>query len=495
MQAKLSEGDADFLIDLLEDVARFGTTENKYDYYDAATSRMYTLPLTYKHLIEFFIPYGDVSSRSNTEHVKVVGNVVTFSHRESRVNPATRQKEEVTIVTTFNLADAEGKSNLKKYLMSLRIDINKNRVQQRLGLATDQIGNNPFGAIANFFNSHKNIPYIRFGNSRITFGQEDFYDPNSKSSLGLSGIGWMIKNGMLRTNYGGVRNPRFSYTKAELVSETPVEDDQAITPENIMEPSVNSDDAAAEYEEQFNLDEYLDLGDGFYKIQREPASQVIDESSVRKHLRRILGKHFPVSVVNNIAEIFSDEDIPAGAVGLMKKAAIYLQYNAGRGSEYHEAFHVVSRLLLPKKWRDALYKRIRQYMKEEYGESYVRQLESKYPEKERAYEEYGADLCQDYFNRVEEIPFNIRNIFNYIRENAQALREIGDYRLAALFVSMRLRLFTLPYFRSIKRNNVVDSSFAKEHTFSAHGVQLPHIMNDAMYEALQKSLLYYIIRL
>ena len=82
-------------------------------------------------------------------------------------------------------------------------------------------------------------------------------------------------------------------------------------------------------------------------------------------MQRIFGKDIAVEVVENIYD--TNGKLIPGVVGRLYGDVIKICERAAEGTEFHEAFHRVSQLLLPKSMQKILYRGIKNAMRKKLG--------------------------------------------------------------------------------------------------------------------------------
>ena len=467
----ISSDDADLIIQLLGSP---GTPNYEVTLDNGDTVN---IPFSHANIINIFIPYGTYDNKFRTaEHVRADGRTIIFTYKPtSKTDPGVRQ---------FNLDSDADREALKKYLMSKRINIDTKLIGSRLGNATDSDPRHPFKGLATWFKRHPNIKTIRIGKSRLTFSREDFSNPTVKGdTLGLSGLAWMMKNGMIVTDFEGIGNPRFSFTDIELQNEKP--EKEAGDEEGIID--INEDLNIYEVDddgESISLDLFGDDldPDSMYHRQNKKASKTINKEKAIKRLRKMFGDKVSVQVVENIASFV--RNATANVVGAVVGDTIFLSESAEYGTEYHEAFHRVSRLLLPASLRKILYKGIKKTMIKKYGKQFAEQAT------EKQYEEFGANLCHRYFNNIDTVKFNIKEPLEFIRQHYEAFKKVGSFRMYLLFIAMQSGVFK--FFDSNEQAKLISEENLK---YQIRGVGFEHIFNDKMYDTMKRSILYYLVYL
>ena len=158
-----------------------------------------------------------------------------------------------------------------------------------------------------------------------------------------------------------------------------------------------------------------------FRIQRGPAKNKINTELAIKRIKRMLGKHFPVSITDGVIKVF--EQGKAWAVGACKKDAILLSTLAEAGTEYHETFHKVMELLLPVRLRNRLHKH------------YIKRYNNGIEMSEKETGERLADMFMDFINGLPTITFSngILEGFRLIGQWVRAWRSIDDFTLATMY--------------------------------------------------------------
>lgn len=421
---------------------------------DGTTSE---IPLTVEDLISMFLPIGQYDGKYNkASYVRFEQNTVIFS------TPAGERQFDPSTQASFNA--------MVDYIKSLRINVDQSIIDSRLGEATTN--SHPFGRMANWFNRHPNVNSIRIGTSRFAFDRTDFKNPNDpRDKKGLSGLGWMVKCGVFMSEYGGIHDPRFSFNNVSIVKpEDQTESETPIPAPKLEQPSTDEET----FDESNVIQDYGD--DYFNKTQHGKAKNPINKEKVIKRLQRIFGKDVAVEVVENIYDM-NGRLIP-GVVGRLYSDVIRICERAAEGTEFHEAFHRVSLLLLPKSMQKVLYRGIKNAMRKRLGKNVADNAT------DRQIEEFGANECERFF-MGQTVNLTLRHPFEFIRGHYQAYKNVGSLRLYALYMAMNNGLF-----RNMKTRN---TDIPAAYKFQAHGVGFDYVYDDRMYQTLIKSMLYYIM--
>lgn len=162
------------------------------------------------------------------------------------------------------------------------------------------------------------------------------------------------------------------------------------------------------------LDDIFDEdNDGVSFSLREASSQeeIGNLESAEKWLKSVL-PHIPVSIRNGLLRI---NDIKAW--GMVSKAGITLSNIMAKGTEYHEAFHIVSRYALTEEERSTLYKEA----------SYYTESSDKTINEEWLAERF-REFMTDRNSLMKRVGLSIRNFFRRISNFLRGIKEVEPYR-------------------------------------------------------------------
>ena len=476
----MTEGDIDLLIHMFE---TYQTSAYEADMGDGTFAN---LPLSHKDIIKLFFPIGKWNATYNTAmNVRMDQGRVIFSFAPTQENPTGTQTFDLS--SDSDVLDPSGsivggKPALRKFLAGTSPNINEDLLLSRLGHATSN--EHPFKKLASWFNNPRRagVNKIQLGSSRMTFTREDFSNPTVDGDTnGISGLAWMMKNGMLSSTYVGISNPRVSFTKIELIGQAQTIE-SAAPEQTTADASIvvgNPADMTIAAEDQISIDDILSGGDFEHK-QAFDTDNTITEESATAGIRRIFGNKVSVEVAENISKFV--RKCSAHCVGKAVGSTIYLATRAQAGSEYHEAFHTVSKYILPKKMRDYLMKGLKHVMERKFGKEFTEQATDK------NYEELGAELCRLYFNRTGKIRFDIKHVFDYIKQHYEAFKEVGSFRMYMLYMAMNSGLFK--YVGTIEESEE-DLNLLR---YQVRDKYFEHVYDDRMYDTLIRSILPYIMK-
>ena len=419
--------------------------------------------LTYKDLISMFIPYGKWRKDKPATRVMVSGAKVTFTFgQDNQQTPGMKEFD-------MNSNDPEfGLPGLVKYLKTQRFHISK----ELLYAETADKDNKVFRTIKTFFKDNKGEQKVRFGNTRMQFDKSDF------ENGGMSGLAWMMKHEMLMTDVDKFVDPRFSY------NDVSVESDPTVTAPVSTPAPVETNDSFDNIDyTEFIQDNTPEFYDNSLHIAID-GEEAVNKEEAELHIEQIFGKNVKKEVVDNYVRII--RDFPPGYAGRCFRDMIYVSTRAVKGTEYHEAFHRVYRLLLTEKQRNKLDKSILKIYEKKYGKEAAKIATRK------DLNEFAADKCQRYFVHHGNVEFSIRGIFDFIKDCYKAYKQIGSLRLYWLFMQMNRGKFVDK--ETLEENRDALSTIADDARgpLTIHGKSFKHVVSKRQYNTLLRSLYYYI---
>lgn len=438
--SNFEDSDIDFIIRVLQRVNRKETVLDE-------NGNSHTSPISYSDLLRMLVRFGEGAS--------ITGNAFQFHYL--RLGPEQNNFDYNTVVLSgvtnmpgehrFNLKNAEDVENLKKILKeNLSVYYNNESLFWRgTSRDIDNDPNNPFYKLEQFFKDNPGINEISYSD-HLTFNRKDV-DPDGDGSFkGVKGFVWMMNHGFFQSTYNGIKNPLISFECAELQTEpevkTEVKEEKLaqLTAQQQGEVSVINVDDDIYFDYGVDDNPYFS-GDGeLAKTQESVAEVPLDREQALKRLRQILPKDFPISFTSKIIQLTEHGHV---VVGKTLANGIIMSDAAENGVEFHEAFHAVVELLIPKHRREELYKH--------YREKYAKGEKLS----DRDVAEALADMYYDFRNGIEgtEFTWNLIKYFKRIRQFNKALKSLDDETMAKIF-----RETTKGKFRKIS----VDSSISKE---------------------------------
>ena len=185
---------------------------------------------------------------------------------------------------------------------------------------------------------------------------------------------------------------------------------KGLKPEEPVNPPANP---SADTESSLMDDIFNEDNDGSAFMLREVTSEeeVGDINAAEEWLKSVL-PHIPVSIRNGLLRINNIK-----AWGMVSNAGITLSNIMAKGTEYHEAFHIVSRYALTKEEKETLYREASHYTKSS---------------DERINEEWLAERFREYMidrdSLIKRVKLSIRNFFRRIANFLKGVKEVEPYR-------------------------------------------------------------------
>lgn len=531
----LSDGDVNFIMDVLKDPSLLGQAYNGL--HGATIGSISNLILPIITDAKYLSPQKKlfVDRASNT--------VYYISVKEWK-----DAKDGVGTLKGYNMSNENHVEELKQIIKGLSIEVNSDVMQSRFG--TDADSNLPLKAIREWFNDNPTEKTFTIrgslGNTSISFDRSDFQDhkaDNGDVYNGLSGAGWYLRTGILQTNAVGIGAPHVhinavtmdtkGYQKSvlnngavidnntELKPETKpdtkpesktdrdskkkppkpnptsggqksdsaldalsslldTQDDNQVTPANIDNQSADQQALDNEQIEDWEL----------FHIGRVTTGRTINKKKARRHAEHILGKEFvsddrAFGFIDGVIKQFDDG---SAVLGICRKDSIRLSSLAENGVEYHEAFHRIFELIIPEHLRDSIYEKVAA------DNDIDLQNDPDYTN-HRKVAELMADWYWDY--QVGQFHVDSYNIFAkaWNRMRDFALRFTNRYRndraVLKLFSDIRRGKYASRKANSSAIKRFV-TNFKNNLMYKQHGKDFKHIVGDEMYYHIVESAKFFV---
>lgn len=428
-----------------------------------------------------FLSDSDIQLIIDLSYKNPTDPVMVTKQNGTKSNLGITTKDLLDLILPYGVTIQQVQQMREQNMDALRQMLAEKRINVIEKIAAGRLSTNDsnpvFRAVARWFKSRDNISEGSLQlSSAIKFERSDF------NNDGLSGLAWMMKNGSILTNVDKLVNPRFSFNNAEIQrAESNVPQTTSTAP--IIEVTENDDAVVAEdaiWDDDFNLD---DFGvDNSTDVQN---GEELNKKIVEDNVRRILGDVVPVEVVDNYTRMILD--FPPGLAGRCFRDLIYVSTHATPGTEYHEAFHRVYRLLLPEKIRKHLDKAIRKAYAKSKGKIAAEHADR------NALNEFAANKCQRYFNMQENIKFDLKRPFEFIRQHYLAYKHIGSARLYFFYMAMSRGLFRNKQILAENENQLRNVKIA-DNKIEIHGREFSNLFNLRQYNTMLQSFAYYICK-
>ena len=531
----LSDGDVNFIMDVLKDPSLLGQPYNGLHGATIGSISNLILPI---------ITDAKYLSPQKKLFVDRASNTVYYI----TVKEWKDAKDGVGTLKGYNMSNESHVEELKQRIKDLSIEVNSDVMQSRFG--NDADSNLPLKAIREWFNDNPSEKTFTvrgsLGNTSISFDRSDFQDhkaDNGDVYNGLSGAGWYLRSGILQTNVVGIGAPHVHInavtmdtkgyqksvlnngavidnnteskpetkpdTKPEsktdrdskkkppkpsptsggqksdsaldaLSSLLDTQDDNQVTPANIDNQSADQQALDNEQIEDWEL----------FHIGRVVTGKTINKKKARRHAEHILGKEFvsddrTFGFVDGVIKQF---DNGSAVLGVCRKDSIRLSSLAENGVEYHEAFHRIFELIIPEHLRDSIYEKVAA------DNDIDLQNDPDYTN-HRKVAELMADWYWDY--QVGRFHVDSYNIFAkaWNRMRDFALRFTNRYRndraILKLFSDIRRGKYASRKANSSAIKRFV-TNFKNNLMYKQHGKDFKHIVGDEMYYHIVESAKFFV---
>ena len=531
----LSDGDVNFIMDVLKDPSLLGQPYNGLHGATIGSISNLILPI---------ITDAKYLSSQKKLFVDRASNTVYYiTAKEYR-----DAENSVGTLKGYNMSNESHVEELKQRIKDLSIEVNSDVMQSRFGNDTDS--NLPLKAIREWFNDNPSEKTFTvrgsLGNTSISFDRSDFQDhkaDNGDVYNGLSGAGWYLRSGILQTNAVGIGAPHvhinavtvdtkgypkklFSNgaiiddaTESKQESKTETKPESKTNPDSKKKPPKPSPTSGGQKSDSAldALSSLLDTQDGnqvttdnidnqstdqqtldneqiedweLFHIGRVATGKTINKKKARRHAEHILGKDFvsddrTFGFIDGVIKQFDDG---SAVLGVCRKDSIRLSSLAENGVEYHEAFHRIFELIIPEHLRDSIYEKVAA------DNDIDLQNDPDYTN-HRKVAELMADWYWDY--QVGQFHVDSYNIFAkaWNRMRDFALRFTNRYRndraVLKLFSDIRRGKYASRKANSSAIKRFV-TNFKNNLMYKQHGKDFKHIVGDEMYYHIVESAKFFV---
>lgn len=531
----LSDGDVNFIMDVLKDPSLLGQPYNGLHGATIGSISNLILPI---------ITDAKYLSPQKKLFVDRASNTVYYI----TVKEWKDAKDGVGTLKGYNMSNESHVEELKQRIKDLSIEVNSDVMQSRFG--NDADSNLPLKAIREWFNDNPSEKTFTvrgsLGNTSISFDRSDFQDhkaDNGDVYNGLSGAGWYLRSGILQTNAVGIGAPHvhinavtmdtkgypkklFSNgaiiddaTESKQKPETETKPESKTNPDSKKKPPKPSPTSSGQtYDSALDaLSSLLDTQDDnqvttdnidnqsadqqaldneqiedweLFHIGRAATGKTINKKKARRHAEHILGKDFvsddrTFGFIDGVIKQFDDG---SAVLGICRKDSIRLSSLAENGVEYHEAFHRIFELIIPEHLRDSIYEKVAA------DNDIDLQNDPDYTN-HRKVAELMADWYWDY--QVGQFHVDSYNIFAkaWNRMRDFALRFTNRYRndraVLKLFSDIRRGKYASRKANSSAIKRFV-TNFKNNLMYKQHGKDFKHIVGDEMYYHIVESAKFFV---
>ena len=238
---------------------------------------------------------------------------------------------------------------------------------------------------------------------------------DSSAPKGISVLGYYIKNGLIKTDFVGMTDALIYIKDVALVEKDNGRTEKQIEESVLENPGVkveSADDLSAFFEQEFGA-----------KFTSDQLSQQQDENELRERARTIIRKLTGLNNVETEDDVLGVTQSGLYILGKAQLDSITLSTYAPVGTEYHEAWHRISNLLMEDKQREKLFNR----MRKKYGKD-LSDVEI---------DEILAERFKEFqLGVAENIDYSVTSLFKRAWNFIKALANLKDIRLAWLYTAI-----------------------------------------------------------
>lgn len=417
-QSKLSQNQADSLVDLLRAYAQGQANYNGYNTYDLIKMLV--------HVNENNQPnYGTNQTRTITfsSNRQIIIGLPQYDDNGKHIDGTGE---------SYDLTSEHDLERLRTDLRSVGVAFEKNMLSQQLNFTNNSVINN----VKHYFEDNPSADTFVAPNG-LEFSRDDFFDQDGNERRKSTYAGYLMRHQYTQTSVIG-QNYTATYFKGPyLVPNTAQDDriDNTITEQqkedSISMPRLNS------LKQLLNRSRGLKLQVGANKLRDITDG---DRERMDAYLRRVIGGDY-----YEIGKQLND-DIPAdmAVAGKCMTDMVYIGNRVVDGVQYHEAFHRVLELLLRPSEREKIY----DWYKKREGNDKMSDTEIA---------EGLANLYMDAQNNYDDNEFSNNKIialFQKIKAGVQFARDLGSIRLTLLSAIMATGWYKTKAGSKIRKENL-----------------------------------------
>lgn len=417
-QSKLSENQANSLVDLLRAYAQGQTNYNGYNTYD---------------LIKMLV---HVNENNQPNYRTNQTRTITFSSNRQIIIGLPQYDDNGKHVAgtgeTYDLTSEHDLERLKDDLRTVGVAFEKTMLSQQLNFTNNSVINN----VKHYFEDNPSENTFVAPNG-LEFSRDDFFDQDGNERKKSTYAGYLMRHKYTQTSVIG-QNYTATYFRGPYLVPNTAQDDRIDNivadkqkKESISMPRLNS------------LKNLLDRSRGLHlQVESNKLRDITDgdREQMDAYLKRVIGTgNYEIGKQLN-------DDIPAdmAVAGKCMSDMIYIGNRVVNGVQYHEAFHRVLELLLRPSERQKIY----DWYKKREGND-------KMSDKEIA--EGLANLYMDAQNNYDDNEFSNNKVvalFQKIKAGVQFARNLGGVRLTLLSAIMATGWYKTKAGSKIRKENL-----------------------------------------
>lgn len=419
-QSKLSQNQADSLVDLLRAYAQGQVNYNGYNTYD---------------LIKMLV---HVNENNQPNYKTNQTRTITFSSNKQIIIGLPQYDDNGKHVEgtgeSYDLTSEHDLERLRTDLRSVGIAFEKTMLSQQLNFTNNSVINN----VKHYFEDNPNVNTFVAPNG-LEFSRDDFFDQDGNERRKSTYAGYLMRHQYTQTSVIGQNYTATYFRGPYLVPNTKQDDriDDIITEkqkeESISMPRLNSiknllnRSRAKGLRLEVQPNKLRDITDG-------------DRDQMDAYLKRVIGEdNYEIGKQLN-------DDIPADMVlaGKCMSDMVYIGNRVVDGVQYHEAFHRVLELLLRPSERQKIY-------------DWYKSREGNDKMSDTDIAEGLANLYMDAQNNYDDNEFSNNKVvalFQKIKAGVQFARDLGSIRLTLLSAVMATGWYKTKAGSKIRKENL-----------------------------------------
>lgn len=417
-QSKLSQNQADSLVDLLRAYAQGQVNYNGYNTYD---------------LIKMLV---HVNENNQPNYKTNQTRTITFSSNKQIIIGLPQYDDNGKHIDgtgeSYDLTSEHDLERLRTDLRSVGVAFEKTMLSQQLNFTNNSVINN----VKHYFEDNPSVDTFVAPNG-LEFSRDDFFDQDGNERRKSTYAGYLMRHQYTQTSVVGQNYTATYFRGPYLVPNTKQDDhiDNIITEQrkedSISMPRLNS------------LKNLLNRSRGLkLEVQPNKLRDITDgdREQMNAYLKRVIGEgNYEIGKQLNA-------DIPAdmAVAGKCMSDMVYIGNRVVDGVQYHEAFHRVLELLLRPSERQKIY-------------DWYKSREGNYNMSDIEIAEGLANLYMDAQNNYDDNEFSNNKVvalFQKIKAGVQFARDLGSIRLTLLSAIMSTGWYKTKAGNKIRKENL-----------------------------------------
>ena len=417
-QSKLSQNQADSLVDLLRAYAQGQVNYNGYNTYD---------------LIKMLV---HVNENNQPNYKTNQTRTITFSSNKQIIIGLPQYDDNGKHIDgtgeSYDLTSEHDLERLRTDLRSVGVAFEKTMLSQQLNFTNNSVINN----VKHYFEDNPSVDTFVAPNG-LEFSRDDFFDQDGNERRKSTYAGYLMRHQYTQTSVVGQNYTATYFRGPYLVPNTKQDDhiDNIITEQrkedSISMPRLNS------------LKNLLNRSRGLkLEVQPNKLRDITDgdREQMNAYLKRVIGEgNYEIGKQLN-------DDIPAdmAVAGKCMSDMVYIGNRVVDGVQYHEAFHRVLELLLRPSERQKIY-------------DWYKSREGNYNMSDTEIAEGLANLYMDAQNNYDDNEFSNNKVvalFQKIKAGVQFARDLGSIRLTLLSAIMSTGWYKTKVGNKIRKENL-----------------------------------------